>query len=184
MQGRGNWLEQGRRLLLYYYHKAVREKGTPEYIARGWGIGMFIGFAVPFGLQLMISIPLSFLLKGSKLGAMLGTLATNHFTIFVIYPFQCWLGSYLIGSPLSFEEICSKLEQVLEKQDYGTLFSLGKTLILAFFAGGFLLAAVSTPICYYLVKYLVIEYRRNKEKRRLKKLEKLHGGNAGNYRQE
>ena len=181
MRGKESRLEKTRRLMRYYYHKAVREKGSPEYIARGWAIGMFIGFAVPFGLQLLISIPLSFLLKGSKLGAAAGTLATNHFTIFVIYPFQTWLGSRLAGNPLSFSEISAKLEQVFKNQDYATLFSLGKTLIVAFFIGGFLLAFISTPICYWLVKYLVVQYRNNREKRMLKKLEKLHGGNPGNH---
>ena len=117
MRGKESRMEKVRRLVRYYYNKAVREKGSPEYIARGWGIGMFIGFAVPFGLQLLVSIPLSFLLKGSKLGATVGTLATNHFTIFIIYPFQCWLGSYLIGNPLSFAEISSGLEEVIKNQD-------------------------------------------------------------------
>ena len=181
MPGKERWTEKLRRLFRYYYNKAVREKGTPEYIARGWAIGMFIGFAIPFGLQLLISIPLSFLLKGSKLGAAVGTLATNHFTIFVIYPFQCWLGSYLIGNPLSFAEISSGLEEVIKNQDYETLFLLGKELVASFFIGGFLLAFISTPICYYLVKNLVIRYRAAKEKRRLKKQEKLHGGDSGNH---
>ena len=166
-----------RRQARYYYLKAVREKGTPEYIARGWAIGMFIGFAVPFGLQLLVSIPLAFLLKGSKLGASIGTLATNHFTIWVIYPFQCWLGGLLIGHGQSLEEISEQLHIVIQSQNYETLFSLGKSLIIAFFLGGFLLAAISTPICYIVVKKFVIGYRRNREKLRLRKHRRKHAGN-------
>ena len=154
-----------KRVVRYYYLKAIREKGTPEYIARGWAIGMFVGFAVPFGLQLLISIPLSFLLKGSKLGAALGTLATNHFTIWLIYPFQCWLGSLLMGENHSFEEVSKHLEIVIRNQDYETLFGLGKTLIIAFFLGGFLLALISTPICYFAVRKIVVGYRRNRMKK-------------------
>ncbi len=178
MREKESWTIKIRRMVRYYYNKAVREKGSPEYIARGWGIGMFIGFAVPFGLQLVVSIPLSFLLKGSKLGATVGTLATNHFTIFIIYPFQCWLGSRLLGSSLTFSEIHTQLDMVIENQDYATLFSLGKTLIASFFIGGFLLAFISTPICYYVVKYLVIQYRRRQELKRKKKQEQLNGGNS------
>lgn len=184
VQGKESRTAKLGRLFRYYYNKAVREKGTPEYIARGWAIGMFIGFAVPFGLQLMVSIPLSFLLKGSKLGAAVGTLATNHFTIFLIYPFQCWLGGRLIGYHLSFADISSKLEMVFQNQDYQTLFGLGKELIVSFFLGGFLLAFVSTPICYYLVRNMVIQYRKNKEKRYLKKMEKLNAADSGNNRSE
>lgn len=181
MRGKENWTGKARRLVRYYYNKAVREQGTPEYIARGWAIGMFIGFAVPFGLQLVVSVPLSFLLKGSKLGAVVGTLATNHFTIFIIYPFQCWLGSHLIGNPLKFSEITTQLEAVIQNQDYETLFGLGKVLITSFFVGGFLLAFITTPICYYLVKFLVIQYRINKEKRRLKKQELKNAPDPGNH---
>ena len=175
---RGNKKQTGkiRRLVRYYYDKAVREKGTPEYIARGWGIGMFVGFAVPFGLQLMISIPLSFLLKGSKLGAVVGTFSTNHFTIFIIYPFQCWLGSWVICQPLTLTEIHEQLDELFLNQNYETLFSLGRTLLASFFVGGLVLAFISTPICYYGVKYLVIRYRRAKEMRKKKKLEERAGG--------
>ena len=94
-------------------------------------------------------------------------------------PFQCWLGSHLIGNPLSFADISSKMEQVIENQDYETLFGLGKDIIAAFFIGGFLLAFVSTPICYFVVKNMVIQYRLNKEKRRLKKLEKRNAPDSG-----
>ena len=182
MNEKENWKGKVRRLFRYYYNKAVREKGTPEYVARGWAIGMFVGFAVPFGLQLVVSVPLAFLLKGSKLGSVVGTMTTNHFTIFVIYPFQCWMGSYLIGKPLSFSAISSKLELVIQNQDYETLFGLGKDVIAAFFIGGFLLAFISAPICYYAVRKMVIHYRLNKEKRRLKKLEKLNAADSGNHR--
>ena len=96
-----------KKIFLFYYMKAVRDKGTPEYIARGWAIGMFVGFAVPFGLQLAISIPLSFLLKGSKLGAVLGTFTTNHFTIFIIYPVQCWVGNRILCGNLSLTALFS-----------------------------------------------------------------------------
>ena len=171
-------LKTFKRMLRYYYLRAVREKGTPEYIARGWAIGMFVGFVMPFGLQLIVSIQLAFLMKGSKLGATIGTMTTNHFTIWLIYPFQCWLGGLLIGHNRSFEEVSRQLDLVIRNQDYETLFGLGKSLIVAFFVGGFLLAAVSTPICYILSKKIVIGYRRTREKRQRIKQERKNAGNS------
>ena len=153
----------------------------PLLLGGGWSVWLeraLIFLVVSCPCALVVSVPLSFLTKGSKLGAVVGTMTTNHFTIFVIYPFQCWLGSYLIGNPLSFSTISSQLKEVVENQDYETLFGLGKDLIAAFFIGGFLLAFISTPICYFAVKKMVIQYRLNKEKRRLKKLEKLNAANS------
>ena len=73
-----------KRKLILLYLKIVREKASPEYIARGWAIGMFYGCLIPFGFQLICSIPTAFLLKGSKIGASVGTLITNHFSVFII----------------------------------------------------------------------------------------------------
>ncbi|MEG2076892.1 MAG: DUF2062 domain-containing protein, partial [Victivallaceae bacterium] len=107
----GKWMK---RKGLWLYSKIVREKATPEYIARGWAIGMFYGCLIPFGLQLACSIPTSFLLKGSKIGATLGTLLTNHVTIFFIYPAQCYVGNKIMGGNLTFAEVKELFKDVLE----------------------------------------------------------------------
>lgn len=158
-----------RRKLIWLYAKIVKEKAPPEYIARGWAIGMFYGCLIPFGLQLICSIPTSFLLKGSKIGATLGTLITNHFTIFVIYPVQCYVGSRLIGGDLTFERVNELMKNVLAEQSWGSLVELGGEIVLAFFVGGALLTLIMTPVTYFGVKKLVCVYRAKKEKKRLKK---------------
>ena len=78
-----SWIRRHWRRLLV---RILREKAPPAFIARGWAIGMFYGCTIPFGFQLILSIPTAVILKGSKVGATVGTFITNHFTIFVIYP--------------------------------------------------------------------------------------------------
>lgn len=146
--------------------KIVREKASPEYIARGWAIGMFFGCAIPFGFQLVLSIPTAFLLRGSKIGAVVGTFITNHFTIFIIYPVQCWIGNHLLGGNLSYQEISDALGDVVREQSFEALFRIGGTLTAAFFVGGALFAAVMTPLTYGLVRTLVVHRRARKEKAR------------------
>jgi len=151
------------------YAKVVKEKATPEYIARGWAIGMFFGCLVPFGLQLICSIPTAFLLKGSKIGATLGTLLTNHFTIFIIYPVQCYVGDKLTGGNISYAEIKDAFKDVLNEQSYSALLGIGWELVLAFFVGGALLTVVMTPLTYWFVRNLVIRYRMKKSMKTEKK---------------
>ena len=139
--------------------RIVREKHSPEYIARGWAIGMFYGCAIPFGFQLILSVPTAFLLKGSKIGSVVGTLITNHFTIFIIYPVQCWVGNRLLGGGLSYAEVSGALSEVVKEQSFRSLFKVGGGLIAAFFLGGLLLAAVMTPLTYWFVKSLVVRRR-------------------------
>ena len=145
--------------------RMVRETASPEYIAKGWAIGMFYGCAIPFGFQLILSLPTAFILRGSKIGASVGTLITNHFTIFLIYPAQCLIGNRLIGGTLSYDQICAAMNALVNEQSYRQLFSLGGELVVSFFVGGALLAAVMTPLTYYAVKSFVERRRLRKERR-------------------
>lgn len=147
------------------YNKMVGEEASSSYIARGWAIGMFFGCSIPFGIQLMLSIPCAFILKGSKIGATIGTFITNHFSIFIIYPLQTYGGAKLIGLPLSYDDIKSAMMEVIEKQNYETLLSLGVDIAIAFAVGGLVMALVFTPITYFGVKYLVDKYRAKNEKK-------------------
>ncbi|OQA83494.1 MAG: hypothetical protein BWY31_02878 [Lentisphaerae bacterium ADurb.Bin242] len=151
------------------YSKVVKEKATPEYIARGWAIGMFFGCLIPFGFQLLCSIPTAFLLKGSKIGAVLGTFISNHFTVFIIYPVQCYVGDKLIGGNLSYAAVEEAFKEVLKKQNYSALLEIGRELVIAFFIGGALLTLVMTPLTYWFVRNLVIRSRTKKNKTAEKK---------------
>ncbi|MBQ9788156.1 MAG: DUF2062 domain-containing protein [Lentisphaeria bacterium] len=151
------------------YNKIVHEKASPSYIARGWAIGMFYGCTIPFGFQLMLSIPTSFLLKGSKIGASLGTLLTNPVTIFIIYPIQCYVGNHILGGSLSYAGAKQAVNEMLKEQTIDSMMQMGWDLVAAFFLGGFLWAAIMTPLTYFVVKKLVVNYRKVKEARRAKR---------------
>ena len=151
-----------KRKSFWLYAKIVKEKASPEYIARGWAIGMFYGCLIPFGLQLVLSIPTSFILKGSKIGATLGTLITNHFTIFIIYPVQCYVGSKLTGGNITFPKVEEAMSGIIREQSWKSLMDLGSELVLSFFIGGALLTLIMTPITYFFVKKLVCSYREKK----------------------
>ena len=160
-----------RRKLIHFYVKIVRAEGTPTYIARGWALGMFIGCVIPMSAQLLISIPLSFVLRCSKIGATLGTFITNPVTVLFIYPAQCWVGNKIIGGSLTWEAT-QQAARDLVKLDVSGFLHLGGDLIASFFVGGFLLAAVCTPLTYFGVYHLVLRYRRIKAALKAKRREK------------
>ncbi|MEA4861863.1 MAG: DUF2062 domain-containing protein [Victivallaceae bacterium] len=152
--------------------KILRENATPEYIARGWALGMFCGCLIPFGLQLMISLPLAFLLRCSKIGATVGTLLTNHFTIFIIYPIQCFVGNWIIRGNLTYGKIVGEMHSMIRISEHDgmvagfrKLLELGWEFAVPFFVGGALLTAVMTPITYIFVINLVRKYRDRRGKR-------------------
>ena len=134
-----------RRKLIHFYVKIVRAEGTPTYIARGWALGMFIGCVIPMSAQLLISIPLSFVLRCSKIGATLGTFITNPVTVLFIYPAQCWVGNKIIGGSLSWEAT-QQAARDLVKLDVSGFLHLGDTLILSLFTHAFAPAVLKVLI--------------------------------------
>ena len=134
--------------------KMLRERLPPEDIAAGWALGMFIGCAIPFGFQLVVSVPLALVLRVSKAGATLGTFITNPLTIFVIYPVQTFVANRLFfGGTLSLERLRG-VEWTWE-----SVSSLGAETIASFFVGGLVNAIVLAPLTYFAVLRIVRAHR-------------------------
>ena len=176
-----SWIKRQFKRLL---SQMLREKASPEFIAKGWAIGMFYGCAIPFGFQLILSIPTALLMRGSKIGAVVGTFITNHFTIFVIYPVQCWAGNKVLEmfgrDVVSVETIVNELGRVgkmsmLSGEFWSALGQLGSGVMASFFIGGALLALVCTPLTYWGVLRSVQLRRARDERRRQERREKRVG---------
>jgi len=135
--------------------KIVGDPLSPDRVAAGWALGMFVGCAVPFGLQLMVSVPLAIITRVSKVGATVGTLITNPLTIFFIYPAQTWIIYNLVFGSRDMGELPTEWTRE-------TVMAMSGPVIASFFLGGLLLAMVFTPITYWVVKHIVIKYRKSK----------------------
>ncbi|OGV53615.1 MAG: hypothetical protein A2017_02840 [Lentisphaerae bacterium GWF2_44_16] len=160
--------------LKFWYFKMVRQSGTPEKIARGVAVGLFVGFMIPFGFQLIVAIPLAILFKANKFFSVTGTFVTNHFTIPFIYPFQCYLGSCLLLSPLSLKLLTGQFKSLLRDPSFEALFELGHDVVIPFFAGGAFLAVIFAAAGYFAALGIVIQYRRKKSNRLRKALASIN----------
>ena len=141
-----------------YWHvlkaKMVKDPLPPEDVAAGWALGMFIGCAVPFGLQLIVSVPLAMMMRVSKIGATLGTLITNPVSIFIIYPAQTWVVNRLLfGGSLSFQRLMDM------EWTWPSVRHLGAEAMASFFLGGLALGMILSPVAYFLVRRLVLRHR-------------------------
>lgn len=148
------------------YCKVVKQEGSPESVARGLTIGLFVGFAMPMGGQLIVALPLAFLLKGNKVLAALGTVVTNPYSSIVIYPVQCWVGAFLLGSPLKLSLLEARFKTLIEQPSWSEFTGLGSELIIPFLLGGLLFAVLSSAPTYYLTLRAVRAYRARKLLRR------------------
>jgi len=149
----------------------IREKAPPEYIARGWAIGMFWGLTMPLGAQLIFSIPCAFLFKRSKIGAVFGTMMTNPITIFFIYPAQCLVGNRILGGDLKFDAVKDLLKSVVShEQSWKALLDLKWDVITSFLVGGSLFGLILAFPTYYGVLALVKRHRSRKHTKKSSKV--------------
>ena len=139
--------------------KMVRDPLPPEDVAAGWALGMFVGCSVPFGLQLIVSVPLAMMMRVSKVGATIGTFITNPLTIWIIYPAQTMAMGWLLGRDFSWDYILKAMRAVAKNNDWKTLLSLSGDVVVCFILGGLALAAVLTPITYFTVRTIVRRFR-------------------------
>ena len=152
------------RSLRSYWHvlkaKMVKDPLPPEDVAAGWALGMFIGCSVPFGLQLIVSIPLALMMRVSKVGATLGTLITNPVTIFIIYPAQTWVVNRLVfGGSLS-------VQRLLETEwTWAAVRHLGAEAMVSFFLGGLALGMILSPTTYFVIRRIVLRHRSKWQKK-------------------
>lgn len=152
------------------YIKLLRQKGSPESIARGVACGFFIGFLIPIGFQTGLAIGLAFLLKAKKIPAAAATWITNPVSVTFIYPVQCYVGARMLGQKLTFDSIHEMISSFMDAPSISSFVSLGGDVILIFVLGGLLFGIVSGVISYFATLGVVESYRKRKHKRLDKKL--------------
>ena len=84
-------------LLKRVYARFVKLRGCPKEIARGFAVGVFVGFTPTLGAQVLLAVPLAALLKANKLAAVAGVWITNPVTAPFIYGLTYFVGSRLTG---------------------------------------------------------------------------------------
>ena len=161
---------QPRRAARYYKLKFLRLKGDAESIARGIGLGIFIGITptLPFHtIALLICSPL---LGANIIAALLAaTLVSNPMTFFAQYYFSWKIGSLLFPSHVSWNTIQQLLDflasDVTFKEKVAAFLHLGSQTMATLLAGGFVLALLPSVAGYFFSRGAIRRF----QKKRLEK---------------
>ena len=158
-----------RKFLRYFslrrlYYKIVNQEGTPESVARGVGLGLFVGFALPLGTHIIIGIPLAFIMRANKFLMLLFTMPVNPYTITFFYPAQCWIGAKLMGSPLTMKVIKKDFAHVFSDPSWTSFKELGSDVMWPLLLGGLLIGLITGFIGYFATLGMVQRYRMKREK--------------------
>ena len=160
--------------LRYLYLKIIRQEGTPESVGRGIAVGLFVGFILPIGTQTFPALFLAFLFKANKALTWLFTCVSNPVTIFILYPIQCYTGSWLIFHPMSFSDLNDKFGAIANAEGISAVMqaflALGSEIMITFFVGGLFYGTICALIGYWSGYRIVTLYRARKEKKRQERL--------------
>lgn len=128
------------------YRYICRSSKNPESLARGIGLGLFIGFLPAIGFQVILAFLTAGLINANRLVAVFGTLVTNPFTALPISAFSLWLGDWILpGSNLT--------GLTMENFEWSQLFASSGQLGISFLVGCLLLSVTSGVFGYGAAKF-------------------------------
>ncbi|MBI1215122.1 MAG: DUF2062 domain-containing protein [Alphaproteobacteria bacterium] len=168
------WPSMGlRRLTRYYKHRMGRLPGTPQYIAKGMAIGAALSFTPFVGLHMILGTFFCWLLRGSLLAMLLGTLLTgNIWTLPVIWIGTYKLGHLMLGHLHASTASAMRAGVVPEKFSMELLIHNPMRLLVPMTLSGVPLALISGAAIYYLTLQIV---RRYQKIRRARIAQRHHG---------
>jgi hypothetical protein len=148
-----------KRWLKLHYLKLLRLRDTPEKIAGGMAIGVFIGlFPTPW-IGLILAPFLATILKQNRVASILGTLVMNPITQPVVYAVSYTLGVFLLGQGFQNPFLIMKQSGIMQW--------FGKDVIVPYLIGITIVTIIGTAISYWFTLRLVIIYQK-------RKLDKMH----------
>ncbi len=119
----------------------IRLRNSPDEIAKGFALGVFVGLTPTMGVQIPIAIFLAFLLKENKLAAALGVWVTNPLTAPFIYALEYEMGRMLLGMERA---------RLPEELSFGIVRDLGWGVLLPLTVGSLILGTICAAISYAL----------------------------------
>ena len=125
-------------------------QGAPEKLARSFALGSFMGVTPLIGMQILISIILSWIFRLHKGAAIAGVINTNWTKGLYLYPLNYKIGAFLLGImiPLDFDSVFSgNLFSALTENGPGLFFSL--------LLGGCITGGMLATFYYFTIRRLL-----------------------------
>lgn len=131
-----------------WINKLFKIKDTPEALARGAAIGWFFGVSIFWGLQILLAVGVSHLLKGNKVIAAVMTAVSNPFTTLPLYSV-----AYIIGHAI-IHDTDPHIDFAVTHSVEGFM-AVGPAFLLAMFAGTALLGLGGAVLIYLAIRIVM-----------------------------
>ena len=172
------WPRTGwKRTFKYVLARLSRIPASSQSIAAGFACGAAMSFTPFVGLHFVLAAILAWLLRVNILSAFIGTVIGNPWTfpfIWVwIYELGRWMG---IGNgpgaarSMDFSGFFGRLLEAALSMDMGFMLETAAPIFWPMFVGSLPTAVGAWFAFYFLLKPVVVTYKKRRERRRLKKM--------------
>ncbi|MGB3724054.1 MAG: DUF2062 domain-containing protein [Pacificimonas sp.] len=111
-------------------------------VARGVALGLFLGFAIPIGFQIILAALVAVSARANIAALALFTSVSNPASMFFIYPAQIKVGDWLLGHDTTII------------RDGITMTDLAKELPVPWIVGGVFLGTISAAVGFLTINFL------------------------------
>lgn len=143
-----------RRRLRYLYLRMMALRGSPRELALGMALGIFTGMMPILPFQIAVAVTLAFLLRASKITAVVGTWISNPMTWYAVYFYDYKLGAYLLGMSSDtrlFSSVMAAIEAGEAPMEIiSRILGGGGMTLSAFLLGGLVLGVVFALPSYFI----------------------------------
>lgn len=138
------------------YRKLVEIDGSPQRVALGFGMGVFLGIFP--GTGPVAALALAVLFRLNKAAALLGSVITNTWISIIAFAFSIKVGAWIFG--LQWEDIQGKFNALMKNFSWNTLGDPAVLEILKPIAVGFVVVGIIFGIIGYFCALLLLKLRK------------------------
>lgn len=158
------------RYIKYSYIKLKRLQGSPQALAGGTAIGVFIGLTPTMPLHTVLIVFLSLLTRTSTLaGIIVSWIVCNPLTYLPIYYLSAVVGNHLTPYELNLTTVRSGLHLAMATngihEGVRVLLRSGYEALVVMGVGGLVLALPMAVVSYYLALLFFIQLKNKRRKR-------------------
>lgn len=175
-----------KRAITYLGHRLKRLPDSPHKISLGLAVGVWLCFSPFFGLHMVLSVLLSYILRANIIAALLGTMLSAPPPIFVlIIAINFKIGAWMTGTPEAPEtggsilhlfreaslDLWHNLKSVFsgEVVDWTNLIEFFHSIVMPYTIGGIVPGTVSAVVAYFMSKPLIYAYQHRRRGRLLER---------------
>jgi len=123
---------------------------TPERIAKGAALGVFISITPTFGIHTILAIGMATFLRTNKAATVLGSFFNNHLSAIPIYLLCYKVGIFITGGDANL---------AIKPPSFFHYIHLGLNVLIPLWIGSIIVGmAISLPM-FFILKYLLKKYK-------------------------